>query len=462
MSALSSSIYSRDHHYKAQVQYSSDRPGSGKTEAAIALMCNSPRKWLYVVDRIEVMQDRIQRIRAKNQSVEINQIHTDDVAENLLFWSINNTTAHQILIITHAGLLISDLSQFVSWSLIIDEVFEPFVSNIGCSEITADVLDRFFTIRDGWLIIKKGINVSGLYRDTMISDSMRKMYNAAKIGRVAINIDSFHETKKWHWYSVWNFDELKVFDDIYVFANSFTNSMMYKFMALAGFNFNRLTLAKQNYKPRDVVIRYFDCNNRATQTFFESGEGKEALALLRKFYAEQPNDRIWTKNNENMAKLTMSGHKLSPKVAGSNEYRHLTKAAIIYKSKPSTDEEAVLNKFNITKQELIRAREIETIIQFVTRTSIREADDSRTCEFDVYDIDQAEALKAYLDSLGIGLAVSIRHIDLSIPVRLVKESHRPKTGQAKPAKQRMAEMRQRNKIIKENMKRLKRPVADVI
>jgi hypothetical protein len=458
MSALSTTIYNTEQP-KTQIYYSNAYPGYGKSEYAINLMITTKAKWLYVVDRIDAMSDRSSRIANKNSSVFVNRIDTDNVAERILFWhqSQFSDIDHQILIITHKGLMISDLSQYKGWSIIIDEVFDPFMSETVCSEINGDMLDQFFAINDGWLSIKKEANISGLYKDTTIDDSVRQMYNAAKNGETAINTDTFSTKKEWNWYSIWNFKNLEVFDSIYVFANSFENSMMAKMMTLANCELVPITLPKRSYTARTVNIRYFDSYNRASQSLFKSVEGISALKLLTAYYAKQPGGRIWTKNNEDMRDLNISGIKLSPCVAGSNAYSKHTKATIIFKSKPRPHEEAILKKFNVTRDELIRAREIETIIQFVTRTAIRNPEDSKTCDFDVYDIDQANALKSYLDDLNIGLKVNLIYEDIGIQQRSLKAIGRPATGNAATAAERMAAMRQRRKemvAIRNNLNRL--------
>jgi hypothetical protein len=56
---------------------------------------------------------------------------------------------------------------------------------------------------------------------------------------------------------------------------------------------------------------------------------------------------------------------------------------------------------------VISDRELETIIQFVTGTSIHLSRDTRICEFDVYDITQATSLMDYLKGFAMGLMIEL-------------------------------------------------------
>ena len=461
MSALFSNIYSEsevNQPSKFEVFYSSSRPGAGKTEWAVERMANIETKWLYVVDRRDVIADRIKRIRKISQDVTINEIHSEHVASRIRSWNYDaaNDDDHQVLIITHEGLMISDLSSYAGWSIIIDEVLDPWMYDDVKSTLTADVFSELFTINDRYLTIRKNTTPSKLMSDTALNDQMPKLYNAAKRGQVIVTIDDFSVDRSWQWFSIWNFDQLKVFDVRYVMANSFSESLMYKLMmATGGFVFKEIDLPETAYEPRRVIIRYFDHENRACQSFFKSNTGKQALTAIWAYYEKMPPDRVWTKNNQNMNNLNCHGSRLNPKVSGSNSYKNYTKATIIYSAKPSAQEQRMIDLFEIDVDEVIRARELETIIQFVTRTSIREPDDARTCEFDVYDAGQAADLKAYLDGLDIGLVVTLAYIDLGIKKREVRQNGRPSTGTAKTGAERKRKFDERKRLEK-TLKRLGR------
>jgi hypothetical protein len=454
---------SATHIYKAsdtetQFYYSNARPGYGKTEWAIDQMISIKTKWLFVVDRREAISDRIKRIRFKDRLVVINEIHTDSVASRILDWNTNtdNDQNHQILIITHVGLKISDLSYFTGWSIIIDETLDPWTYDTVKTKLTADIVSKYFSINDGLLSIVKDSDVSDLHQDDLLNDTIKVLYNSVRRGNVAVTTDTFHSDKEWQWFSVWNFAQLNVFNQVHILANSFDHSMMYKLMEKDGFKLNLLSLPETRaYSPRKVIIRFFDEDNKASQSFFKSPEGKHALKEMSAYYKTLPSDRIWTKNNEHMNDLNFNAYKLTPKVAGSNDYSAYTKATIIFSAKPDKQEQKIIGEFGIGIDEIIKARELETIIQFVTRTSIRTPHDTRTCEFDVYDETQATDLKSYLDGLGIGLDVQLEHINLGITKRVAKDGRPSKYGKAMTSRERMADKRKRDKELKENMKRLK-------
>jgi hypothetical protein len=314
MSELLSDIYNVDllqSQNLNHIYYSAARPGSGKTEWAIEQMSTVKTKWLYVVDRREAIRDRTERIKQKDQMVIVSEIHKENVASRIWSWnfSAEGRDEHQILMITHAGLMVSDLSGVSDWSIIIDEVLDPWMFGEVSNTLTADIFSKYFEINERWLTIKADAFISDLRTETTLNDQIPNLYSAAKRGKVAVTIDNFDTDKSWQWFTVWNFDQLRIFNRCYILANSFLDSMMHKLMKThGGFKFSELSLPSRHYQSRKVVIRYFDGVNNASQSFFKSDEGQEALKLISAHYRTTPNDRIWTKNDNNMELPLVCGY----------------------------------------------------------------------------------------------------------------------------------------------------------
>ena len=131
------------------IYYSSARCGAGKTHWAIKLLAEQRVQAILAVDRKEVAEGRAGAIRDAGETVGLHphvEIIVSDDGGDAAAWRgsvarrITDAAAahagnqHVVLIITHAGLRLADLSRFIGWTLIIDEVpsvFEHMVEDTG-------------------------------------------------------------------------------------------------------------------------------------------------------------------------------------------------------------------------------------------------------------------------------------------------------------------------------------------
>lgn len=95
---------------------------------------------------------------------------------------------------------------------------------------------------------------------------------------------------------------------------------------------------------------------------------------------------------------------LSPRQAGTNDFQHISHAVAIYSAKPSPNLISLLKLLGVKPDAWTRSVEHETILQFVTRTSIRDAGNSSPVHLWVFDRAQALYLKEYFDGLDYVLA----------------------------------------------------------
>lgn len=415
-----------------EINYSNSRPGAGKTFTITKLMATRPAKWLYAVDRNEVFKDRKMLIQSFSgsghlQIIEINCDTTSNVRQDVRdVPSLYADERHVVVIVTNEALMTSDLSHYSGWRLCIDEIPGAWMHREVETNVSKDMLKRFFSIRvsDGKtsnrLGVKEDMDIKSLSTDSFVSDEINALYKAAKNGRAYCKIKDFDEVEKWDWWTIWDANELHVFDAVSIVANAFEESLTFKLMLTQDIEMKQFRIPEfRPYKPRKLTIKYFDENNRATSYFFKSRIGLDALKAVGAYLQKSRID-IWSCNHKkrgmNYLKLIgINKGKLDPCVAGSNEYVDCTSAAFIFSAKPGKTEMARISEMGLNFEDVVRSREIEPMIQFVTRLSNRDPDDSRDNEFFVYDKTQAEAIMQFFDGLGIGITTELEFIDLGIP-----------------------------------------------
>ena len=415
-----------------KVSYWDGRPGAGKTRKMTMKMATVPGKWIYAVDRNDVFDEREELIRSfwnrKNPKVvQINCVTSNDVRKGIREAAQEyKEEEHVVLIVTHAGLLMSDLSGFHGWSLVIDENINVWQLREVNTKMSSHMLKQDLKIvkrkKDKFnrIMLKGTANINDVKDDTYACE-VAELYIVAKQGTVYCSAASFENSDDWEWWTIWDFKQLRPFKDVFVVANSFTSSLAYQLMAAEGITFTAMEFGGPEYEPRTLTIKYFDENNKATASYFETKKGQDVLKKISKYFSDNPVD-IWSCNNDKEKVryeklLNIPGMKLSPAVAGSNEYMRYTSGAFIYSAKPTTAEVEKLKQFKINREQIVRARETEQIIQFATRLALRNPADKRDCLFYVYDKFQAQALEKYFNGLSIPLEVVLVHEDLNIPAR---------------------------------------------
>jgi len=156
------------------------------------------------------------------------------------------------------------------------------------------------------------------------------------------------------------------------------------------------------------------------------------------------------------------GKKVSPKIAGSNDYKDLTCGTFIYTAKPSQAEERVFDWFGISREEVIRSREFEDLVQMFWRCSVREAGDQRPVEFRVYDQQQAEFLRDFIIQAGLpATTVAVEQIDLGLDEFRPNPVGRPRQECLQQEIHEKAERKkERDRLRKEKQRARKREQGD--
>jgi hypothetical protein len=160
-----------------------------------------------------------------------------------------------------------------------------------------------------------------------------------------------------------------------------------------------------------VHISYFSNQRRASRNLFISEKGRVMLAGIAHRLAQElaGHEHIWTANNPKIVAITPrmslesggldAAQYISPRQAGTNSYRAISHAAIIYSAKASPNLVSLLHVLGIDREEWERSVEYETILQFATRTSVRDEGNSSPVHLWVFDREQALYIQEYFDGL---------------------------------------------------------------
>lgn len=416
-----------------------------------------PNKYVYAVDRKDVMAKRNELIAAAASRVGmvppvIRVIKSardrfDDgtltVRQDISRVPDELTVArHIVLIITHEALRGCSWEAFRGWHLIIDEV--PNLWDHEERQTPAHVahfqahydLERVEGTSFSMVRAKpNGITLSDYQHDATAATWATFHKRVTSEHGVYVNIQDWREMAipgaKWSWYSIWDVHELEPFGEVWIVGNAFEHSVTYGLIqSLFGnpanpdhkVEFEPLptTVTAPTWAPRNVRVLYM-AKDHVAGTYAWTDEASPYRDHQHKWADwiagnSDPENHYWTGNLRNTSQWTgkIPGKAISPKIAGSNEYRELTTCSVCYTAKGSPDEIASLGLFSITPDLITRSREHEDLIQIVFRSSLRLRDDTRDVELRVYDRVQAEFLAAYFQNAGFPFAVELVHIDIGL------------------------------------------------
>lgn len=436
-----------------KVYYDDSYAGAGKTEQAIKEMVKSKRKTLFFTERIESFDElerRINRQAGINGTAPIiDKVYS---AQTDRLGSVSRQIEalperhrhhdHVIVIATHAGMLRSELSGFWGWHVIVDEVPQFVDYEEKRTHLDAAFFETHYQLEaaaDGWNLVKAKDTRSALSVADVLADQShdhlavfhRRVLEATPESSnrcVLVNLpswDAMSDRKvQWCWASAFTLKELEPFETVTVLGNRFRSdvgSLISEKMGLNDIEWEALPRPSMQrfFQFRPVHISYFSETRSASRYLFESEAGQVMLREIGARLAKElsGHGHIWTANEREKGSTSAPRPKallqgagldaakyLSPRQAGTNLYKGVSHAAAIYSAKASPNLVALLDVLGIDREAWERSIEHETILQFVTRTSVRDPDNSSPVRLWVFDREQALYLKEYLDGLGFASA----------------------------------------------------------
>lgn len=450
-----------------KVYYDESPAGAGKTERAIVSITRSKCKAIFVTERKESFHELRHRIatfsREQGTHPSIRLIHgeTDNGAgsvakevENLPTYYSN--VDHVIVIITHSALLQSGFAGFAGWRIVIDEVpaFLNFEEKI--THLDSAYFKRHYSLREvsnAWHAVgptSEGFDLSPA--DVRSDDSHShlgvfhsRVLEAARPDAtrfVLCNLPNWsameHRKVKWCWASTFSLRELSAFDHVELLGNRFRSdigSHLSRFFDIDDVDWIELPpLPARSFAPRRVHVSYFSNRRDASKSLFQQEGGQETLRAIGRHLASVLPSRhsIWSAND--VAERGKPSPKeclglpsadfLSPKQAGTNRYMSMSHAAMIYAAKPSSNLRSLLIACDIDPALWTRSVEHETILQFVTRTSVRDPNSTAPVHLYVFDRTQAEYLLEYFATLS-HVSATMAHIPLEVEIPPKQKVGRP-------------------------------------
>lgn len=439
------------------IQYDDSHAGNGKTTRAISKMVSTPGQYIYSCERRETYPEIVHQINAASDCagtipkiIEIksgnSNTATTSVRRRIEALPDEPASDHAIALITHAALMMCDFSSFHGWSLVIDEVPPLLSINHVRTDTSIKILRDLYHLNsrgDGWSDISLTAEGKSRSHSDIVSDDFSDLSNFHRAvqsthaggGNMIARLENWDVSKqKWfyaHWFSFWS---LSAFSEISVLGNQFTESVDVRLVRhydemiaeTRGETIDWVALSKPvtaiSPKKRRIRIQFFD-HDHASATKFKKPEGARNLVKVAAYLSSVlPQNAIWSGNNGeqhgvsviDVMSPSMPIAPLSPRQAGSNEFRTSHAAAIIYTANASTECQAFLALSGQSADDWRESKEHETILQFVTRTSIRDPNCNHDVNLYVYDKFDAEYLVTYFEKLGHDVLAEYVDLDLEV------------------------------------------------
>jgi hypothetical protein len=424
--------------------------GIGKTYNALAHALLFPSRYLFVTERKESVLEVEQRARAmasdRNTAVAIKTIFSDtanrgasvatEVAALPLDYANENT--HVIVIITHSAMMASGLSGFQGWHIIIDEVPNILVQQSVRSKTDVGFFETNYTLEQvngDWS--KVGLTDAGrclTSKDLADCEShghLRAFHQRVSSGLRPVLCD-IHDWEamtlqdvSWTWWSMFDIRQLEAFETVKFLGSGFMSKLAAKMLQNHDSDVAWIDTSNghdRKPKAKTVNVHYFT-DHSATRYYFETDHGQRHLGqIARHLNKVMPTESIWSANDPVNRPVTaaraMRPHMgklryLSPKQAGTSEFMGYHDAAILYASKPSSASKAILSAFGCTEADWIETNEFETILQFLTRTSVRDQTVGGTTNLYVLSRDQADYLVRFFEDQS-HITVTLNHIEIGL------------------------------------------------
>ena len=489
-----------------KIRYRDDCCGTGKTRAELIRMAEEPGKYVLALDRRDAIRGRAIELishAARAGTTPVVQVlcspgdgqHLIGVPAVVEVRSVARRGAvlatiaavpeetwhipHLIVIVTHEGLGQADLSAYAGWHLVIDEVPSAWECASERSPALMAHLEAAYTLRPiegtGWsrvLVRDDALTLGAIRADETLhrwGDFHRRVQSRRG---VVVSLTDWAEVasgRRWNWWSLWTPEGLGAFSSVTVCAHAFPSSVTARLWASVSpeITWERVpTPSDRAWAPRRVVVRY--ATNHVGGTYFwAQPAGRACLqawaAWIATLYpAGGSTPHLVTSNEANRAVLLaagVGGDHPSIRVSGSNDWTHVHDVSVAYAAKASPHEATILEQFGVTSEQVTAAREHEDIVQFVTRTSLRDPRSTADVWINVYDHVQAEVVASYLRR-HYPFQVAVEHRDIGINEVVKPRPGRPPAVATAENRERAIEHRKIRRAVQQRARRARRRTKD--
>lgn len=413
------------------IDYDSRSVGDGKTYDQLTRIAKEPGRYLFAVDRRDIMIEREAKLKeiAKlvGTNVTVKLIHTPignglgqpgSVRTNIEALPGTYQSGHLVAFITHTGLQSVDQRAFGDWHLIIDETPSIFDRATLKTTVSRDLVASLFDLEpygEFSKIIPKAKFSTRVVSGDSLAGPLGTLHARVNGGQCLVlthlrDWQDLDRNSRWSWWSLWSLAGLTAFKSAVILAAGFDKSLTFELCRSRHpeIAWRRISSAPPRpSRERTLTVCYFAEAHLATRHLFGSKVGEDYIATIAGYLARQPVDRIWTCNAAEKAAMQrrlLRGY-LTPRQAGSNSWAHIDHANIIYTAKPDVHECRLLASMGVDPACVIETRERDTIYQFIGRTSLRDRNSDRDVTVHVYDKEQAQAVAR---SFGIDPCLTVR------------------------------------------------------
>ena len=432
--------------------------GVGKTLKAASEMALRAGRYLYVIDRRDVAASRISLIEqfaaAYGTDPLIVPIYSRSPQHPEGSLGVRRAIReagtgygmldHVVVVATAEAMQSSDLSTYVGWTAIIDEVPATWAHQTLKTRLSWGFFRDHYNLipsaeHAGWSRVQAKADApsaADYYADDLLGD-LAAFHRRVRTGSVVANLTCWEDAASatgWQWFSAWNPLQLSSFRRVILLGNAAEQSTFVQVAQARhgdAIRFQTFALTSPlDYAPRTFRIEYFASEHTAGTHFWtKTAAGAKAIESVAAWLAANSpgSDEHYVSSNtyHQQAFRAVPGRHVSPRVCGENGLSSMHTGSFVYSAKIGPQEAAAFDLLGIPPEAVVRAREGEDLIQMAWRGSLRVAHDPRPFVFRVYDRVQAEFLRDYAHSLGLPIAVDLRHIDIGIDT-----IERPRRGPA--------------------------------
>lgn len=392
--------------------------GCGKTTRMRQEALDNPDRYVFSCPSIALIREQVDWLKANAPLVRVCEAHSDSPGRmgvrdkiQLAKSEIDRTQApHAILFITHEALMGYDLSDFQGWHIRVDEAPASLQSGRIKAKISksfiADKLRLDVTLGHWSHYVADPLKWTETARDSMAKNASDFFKQAGRLTGIFIDETALAENDEYVWFSFWSPTYLKAFASITISASGYFTSLGYK--AADQFYGHQCTFTSQIIiTPRTeqpaIEIIYMTDSHKGSSSFWDKSEGRKCLVEVCDYMVKASPDLGFWSGNEVAYRLMehrLGGEYISPKAMGLNKFREKKSCALIYSSKATHDDRAIIEALDVTQADILADREMEDIRQFVMRGAIRNPDYAGPYLIYLYEKIQAEQLQSHLIANG--------------------------------------------------------------
>lgn len=397
--------------------YNTGPCGSGKTSELFKIIKANPEMKFMIVQGTKVLIEQSKKTLLSEHGITATAIYSsgeegDNVMDRITNFIQEPTS--RVLIITDKAFWNLSTSLLSGYKIYLDDVvsFSTFkVINQLESRIKVLVRSRVFNeLKDvSGSIDSKGtatyVTATKKEQEGDLYKSLQKEFSITEQNDKFFMNKSWFTKKDTKQLTILAYKDLTKYLglDITFMANDFENTLIYHAYSQL-FEKIELNLRTRSVPVQDrLVVKYFSKTNLSATWKMNN---PEKLKKVYDYLNTELNGKsfYWTNNKKDGDQYDLLGEFISPDSRGLNEYQDHDTCVWLASMKPIPSEAACLeHAFDITGAQIVQARELETLHQFVMRGCIRKFDSSEIQTVYVFSEEQAKSLVSNPQYIDLGL-----------------------------------------------------------